>query len=292
MQSMTGYGSCLVSREDREMLIELKAVNHRFLDCSFRLPRGLMFLEDALRGRMAVSGISRGHVDVFVTYQNNRADSHAVKLDLPLVRACGEACLQARKSLPPEIREPSVAEILTLCGALSVQEGQEDREQVTALAEEAFAGAARQLLEMRGREGEALRADLADNLSQLDAKVQSIARRAPAVPLHYRERLQSRLQEWQITAVDPQRMAQEVATMADRYAIDEELSRLQSHMAQFGQGLESREEIGRRLDFLLQEMNREVNTIGSKASDAQIAQDVVDAKCLLEKLREQAQNVV
>ena len=100
------------------------------------------------------------------------------------------------------------------------------------------------------------------------------------------------MQEWQITAVDPQRIAQEVATMADRYAIDEELSRLQSHMAQFAEGLESQQEIGRRLDFLLQEMNREVNTIGSKASDAQIAQDVVDAKCLLEKLREQVQNVV
>jgi len=292
MQSMTGYGSCLVSREDREMLIELKAVNHRFLDCTFRLPRSLMFLEDALRGRMAASGISRGHVDVYITYQNNRADSHTVRLDLPLVKACGEACLQARRSLPLDVREPSVADILTLSGALSVQEGQEDRDQVTALAEEAFVGAARQLMEMRRREGEALKADLTDNLSQLDAKVKSMAMRAPAVPQHYRERLESRLQEWQITAVDPQRIAQEVATMADRYAIDEELSRLQSHMAQFAEGLESQQEIGRRLDFLLQEMNREVNTIGSKASDAQIAQDVVDAKCLLEKLREQVQNVV
>lgn len=292
MQSMTGYGSCLLRREEREMLVELKSVNHRFLDTAFRMPRSLLFLEDSLRGRMAASGVSRGHVDVFVTYQNNRADSRAVKLDLPLVKACGEACRQARESLPPGVNEPSVAEILTLCGALSVQEGQEDQEQVTTLALEAFAGAVKQLLEMRGREGEALKADLADNLSQLESKVQSIALRAPMVPQHYRERLQSRLAEWQVTAADPQRLAQEVATMAERCAIDEELSRLKSHMGQFAQGLESRQEIGRRLDFLLQEMNREVNTIGSKASDAAIAQDVVEAKCILEKLREQVQNIV
>lgn len=292
MRSMTGYGSRLICREDREMLVELKSVNHRFLDPAFRLPRGLLFLEDPLRSALTAGGLGRGHVDVFVTYQNNRADSRALKLDVPLVKACGEACREARESLPPGVGEPSVAEILTLCGALSVQEGQEDREQVTALALEAFDGALEQLLDMRAREGEALKADLMDNLSQLEAKVRGISLRAPSVPGQYRERLQSRLLEWRITAVDPQRMAQEVATMAERCAIDEELSRLQSHMAQFALGLEGREETGRRLDFLLQEMNREVNTIGSKASDAAIAQDVVDAKCILEKLREQAQNVV
>ena len=273
------------------MLVELKSVNHRYLDVAFRLPRSLLFLEDGMRGALAAGGIGRGHVDVFVTYQNNREDSRVVKLDLPLVQACGQACLEAKENLPPGVGDPTVAELLTLCGALTIQEGQEDREQVTALALEALAGAAAQLLDMRAAEGEALKADLMDNLSQLELKVRSIALRAPMVPRQYRERLESRLAEWQVAA-DPQRVAQEVAVMADRCAIDEELSRLQSHMAQFAQGLESREEIGRRLDFLLQEMNREVNTIGSKASDAQIAQDVVDAKCLLEKLREQVQNVV
>lgn len=291
MRSMTGYGSCLIRRQGREMLVELKSVNHRFLDLAFRLPRSLLFLEDAMRSALAAGGIGRGHVDVFVTYQNNREDSRAVKLDLALVRACGQACLEAGESLPPGMAAPSVAEILTLCGALSIQEGQEDREQVTAMALEALAGAMEQLLAMRAQEGAALKADLGDNLSQLEAKAQSIALRAPRVPLQYRERLESRLAEWQVAA-DPQRVAQEVAAMADRCAIDEELSRLQSHTAQFAQGLESPGEIGRRLDFLLQEMNREINTIGSKASDAAIAQDVVDAKCILEKLREQAQNVV
>ncbi len=291
MQSMTGYGSCLLRKEERELHMELKTVNHRFLDMTFRLPRALLYVEDMLRSRIAQSDVRRGHIDVLVTYQNRRADARTLQLDLPLLTACGEALHQARQSLPTA-RLSSLAEMITLCGALSVQEGQEDVQKVAVLTEEAFDAALLQLLAMRQKEGEALAADLGANLARLRIITEHITALAPAVPQRYKQRLEARLAEWRAAPVDPQRMAQEVATMADRCAIDEELSRLGSHIAQFEAGLASGGEIGRKLDFLLQEMNREVNTIGSKASDADIAQQVVQAKCIIEKLREQVQNVV
>ena len=145
---------------------------------------------------------------------------------------------------------------------------------------------------MRHAEGEALARDLLSNLDALSTLRNEIAQRAPQVPEDYRKRLQARLAEWQVAEADPQRVAQEVAIMADRCAIDEELSRLESHISQFADTVHTAQEAGKKLDFLLQEMNREVNTIGSKASDSEIAQRVVVAKCVIEKLREQVQNVV
>ncbi|MDD3214516.1 MAG: DUF1732 domain-containing protein, partial [Eubacteriales bacterium] len=142
------------------------------------------------------------------------------------------------------------------------------------------------------REGEAMAADLTANLSAAEALTEQIAVRAPQVPEGCRERLDARLSEWKVQPAEPQRLAQEVALLADKCAIDEELARLKSHFAQFRECLSSKDAVGRRMDFLLQEMNRETNTIGSKAGDAQIAQRVVEMKCLLEKLREQVQNIV
>jgi uncharacterized protein (TIGR00255 family) len=291
MQSMTGYGRCLLCREGRELLIEIKTVNHRFLDIAFRLPKSLAFLEDPLRRGIISGGLCRGHVDVFVTYQNIREDARSVHVDTPLFLACAKACEQA-KVAAPQARKASVAEMLSLCGALTIVENEEDMAAVIRLAEDAAEGALAGLMDMRRREGEALLADLLERLESLRQLTEAIAIRAPEVPQRYRERLNARLQEWDVQGVDPQRLMQEVALMADRAAVDEELSRLQSHMAQFREGLAMDGEIGRRLDFLLQEMNREANTIGSKASDEEVAKHVVDAKCVLEKLREQVQNVV
>lgn len=291
MQSMTGYGRSRCCRDGRELVLELKTVNHRFLDIALRLPKNLSFLEETLRKRINEAGICRGHLDVFVTYQNQREDSRAVTLDMPLLQACDNACTQARKAMP-EAKRATIAEMLTLCGALCVTQAEEDAQEVIALAEDAFDDALVELLNMRRAEGGALQADLVENLSRLSAQVTQIAARAPEIPALYRERLQSRLAEWGVDGLEPQRLAQEVALMADRCAIDEELSRLGSHTAQFLQALQAEGETGRKLDFLLQEMNREVNTVGSKASDAQIAHCVVDAKCVIEKLREQVQNVV
>lgn len=291
MQSMTGYGRARACRDGREITIELKTVNHRFLDLSFRIPKNLAFLEDPLRSRINASGLRRGHVDVFVTYANTRTDAREVRLDGALLEAFSQALADAQVALKPYGRMMSAAEVLTLSGALSIAQAEEDAEAVTELAAEAFDAALDKLMDMRALEGEHLGADLLGNLEELSALVRGIADRAPEVPREYRQRLMARLEEWQVNA-DPQRVAQEVALMADHCAIDEELSRLQSHIAQFRSSVENGTEVGRKLDFLLQEMNREINTIGSKASDAEISGCVVNAKCVVEKLREQVQNVV
>lgn len=292
MQSMTGYGRQRVCCDGREMVLELKTVNHRFLDVAFRIPKNLVFLEEPLRARINQSNLRRGHLDVLITYQNTRADAHEVRIDATLLDAFHLAMQAAQKQLEPYQRA-SAAEVLSLSGALSVIQADEDTEAVTQLAMEAFDGALEALNAMRDREGEHLGQDLMQNLNALCELRSRIAVHAPEVPNDYRKRLTARLDEWHLAAeVDPQRIAQEVAILADHCAIDEELSRLESHIAQFADSVQNGAEVGRKLDFLLQEMNREVNTIGSKASDTQIAQCVVEAKCLVEKLREQVQNAV
>jgi len=289
MLSMTGYGRGHASRDGRDLVLELKTVNHRFLDISFRMAKALAFLEEPLRARLS-KNVRRGHVELALTYRNDRPDAAAVTVDTPLVAQCARAVRPMAVELGGSM--PTVAELIALCNAVSVTQADEDTDAVAALAMEAYAEASGRLTAMREKEGAALAADLAANLDGIEAFTARIAARAPAVPLAYRERLEARLAEWAVQPVEPQRMAQEVALMADKCAIDEELSRLQSHFAQFRLCLSASGEVGRRMDFLLQEMNRETNTIGSKASDAGIAQNVVEMKCLLEKLREQVQNVV
>ena len=290
MQSMTGYGRARACRDGREITIELKTVNHRFLDLSFRMPKNLMFLEDMLRARINASALKRGHVDVFVTYANTRADAREVSVDGTLLEAFAQALKGAKDALDP-YRRMTAAEALTLSGALTITQAEEDAGAVGELAAEACDAALDKLMDMRLKEGDHLQADLLSNLEELSTLRKAVAERAPEVPIEYRQRLMARLEEWQVNA-DAQRVAQEVAFMADHCAIDEELSRLESHIAQFRDSVENGVEVGRKLDFLIQEMNREINTIGSKASDGQIAQCVVSAKCVVEKLREQVQNAV
>ncbi len=290
MQSMTGYGRGRACQEGREMVVELKSVNHRYLDLSFRMPKNLGFVEDTLRTALQKSQVDRGHVDVSVTYTNTREDARTLDVDEALLSSFRQAVAKA-DALLSGFQSVTVGEALTLSGALTIAQADEDTEAVKALAAEAVEQALAALLEMRTQEGENLRADLRFHLATVATLREQIAQHAPTVPQEYRKRLENRLKEWQVEGVEPQRIAQEVAIMADRCAIDEELSRLSSHIAQFEDILANESKPGKKLDFLLQEMNREVNTIGSKASDAQIAKAVVEAKCTLEKLREQVQNV-
>ncbi|MCE5343180.1 MAG: YicC family protein [Eubacteriales bacterium] len=289
MLSMTGFGRGHANRDGRDLLLEMKAVNHRFLDPSFRLPKALSFLEEPLRVRLNES-VKRGHVELTLTYRNGRPDASVVSIDTPLVMQCAVETQAIADALhkPP----PTVAELVSLCGALSVTQADDDTDAITALALEAYDEAFAQLEAMREREGAALATDMEANLSQIEALMEDIAQRAPCVPLNYRERLQVRMSEWNVQPAEPQRIAQEIALLTDKCAIDEELSRLKSHFTQFSACLCMPDEVGRRMDFLLQEMNRETNTVGSKANDAPIAQTVVEIKCLLEKLREQVQNIV
>lgn len=293
MRSMTGYGRRQVSRDGREMTVEIKTVNHRFLDISCRMPRTLSFAEDAVRKQIG-SALKRGHVDLNVTYVNLRQDAREVKLDEGLVLQYKEALLSARQIARKErssIKDEDVAWIVAQPDVVQVTVCEEDQEAVLALLTETVSAALSDVAAMRDREGVALAEDLTFHLNEVARLRDEIAVLGPKVPLIYQEKLQARIRELGVQEIDPQRLAQEVALMADRCAIDEELSRLISHIGQMNAAIQAEGETGRRLDFLTQELNREVNTIGSKASDAEITKLVVAAKSEIEKLREQVQNV-
>ncbi|MBO4925046.1 MAG: YicC family protein [Clostridia bacterium] len=293
MRSMTGYGRRMTARDGREMTVEVKTVNHRFLDVSCRLPRALSFAEDAVRKQLGAS-LRRGHADVNVTYVNLRQDVREVRLDEALVMQYREALLTARQIARKErssVRDEDVAWIVSQPDVVQVTVKEEDQEAVLSLLGDTLAQALQDVVAMREKEGEALRRDLTVHLDAVASLRDEIASLAPGVPLAYREKLQQRIREMGVGGLDEQRLAQEVALMADRCAVDEELSRLESHIAQMRQAICAEGETGRRLDFLTQELNREANTIGSKASDAGITKLVVAMKGEIEKLREQVQNV-
>ena len=289
MQSMTGYGRCQLERDGRVMTVEVKSVNHRFLDTSYRLPRHLAFLDDAVR-RGVSARLSRGHVDVFVNYENHRDDAREVRVDTALAcayqRAIGE--LSAALSLSGGL---SVEEYARMPDVLTIQEKEEDQQAVRELFDEALSAALGELIAMREREGESMKQDMLQKLTRIEEIRGEIAQRAPLVVEDYRARLAELIAALTDGEIDEARLITEVAIFADRAAIDEELVRLLSHIAQIRATVELSEPVGRKLDFLVQELNREVNTIGSKAMDAQISQCVVQAKGEVEKLREQVQNI-
>lgn len=289
MLSMTGYGKVQLAEDGREITVELKSVNHRFLDISCRLPRALSFAEDALRKTIG-RYLRRGHVDVFVNYQNTRQDARTVRVDEALAMQYRDAVKQLCLATGAE-DDCKASFYAQLPDVVTVEVAQDDQEKVLELLQKAAESALAQMMEMRTREGEALYQDLSEHLKLMEEQVAVIAKLAPEVPLLYQEKLLARLKDMQVNDLDEQRLAQEVALMADHCAIDEELSRLSSHIAQTRQVMAQKGEAGRKLDFLVQEMNREVNTIGSKASDARITKCVVAAKSEIEKLREQVQNV-
>ena len=289
LRSMTGCGTGKVSRDSWEVTVELKTVNHRYLDLAMRLPRNLNFLESCLRDGIA-AGMKRGHVEVFVNVRNTEKGASRVEIDRELAESYALAAHQLA-DLVAGGSELSVRDLLSLEGVATVTETEMDQELLLSICREATNEAVKQVTEMRDREGKHLREDLLYHLDASAALREKILERAPRVPEEYRARLTAKIESLLQEAADPQRIAQEVAIMADRCAVDEELARLESHIAQMRVYLDAKGEIGKKMDFLIQEMNRETNTIGSKASDAEIAQYVVDLKSEIEKLREQIQNV-
>lgn len=290
MRSMTGYGRASLERDGRELTLELKTVNHRFLDLNIRLPRALLFLEDGMRKGLNAR-LARGHVDVFINYRNAREDAREVTLDGALLKAYARAMDEAAEMLPGVRDDRSLTRLVAMPDVLTVAEKAEDQDAVTALCAGVLNLACDALEQMRAREGESIGRDLAAKVGNLERIAGEIAERAPGVVKDYQQRLNERIAELLQSPPDPQRMAQEVALFADRAAIDEELVRLSSHFAQFRHLLAQQEPVGRKLDFLVQEMNREVNTISSKASDLEIGRRVVEAKAEIEKIREQVQNI-
>lgn len=288
MFSMTGYGRGACEIDGRQISIELKSVNHRFLDLSFRMPRTLMFLED--EARKAISArLARGHVDVFVTYRNLRSDARKVTVDRALFDAyaaaldsVADAGLRDDRTLMGVARMPDV---------MVISEAEEDQDALRALMLQALNQALDALVAMRRREGEAMAADLNRKVDAIEAMTARIEERYPQTVAEYTARLRASIEELIGQSVDETRLLTEVAVMADRSAIAEETVRLRSHIQQLRECFERQEPVGRRLDFLVQELNREVNTISSKSQDIPITRLTVDCKAEIEKLREQLQNV-
>ena len=289
MHSMTGCGSGKVQQDGWEVTVDLKTVNHRFLDVSMRLPRHLSFLEQTVRDCISKK-IKRGHADVFLTVKRTDSSAMTVESDPELAKLYIAAAAQIAGQTGVT-NDMTVSRLMKMEGVLTLNEAEMNEELVSAICAEAADIAVEQLVQMRAREGANLKEDLKVHLDAADELRTAILKRAPLVVDEYREKLEARLKNLLSEPVEPQRLAQEVAVMADRCAIDGELARLDSHSRQMRKYLETDGETGKKMDFLVQEMNRESNTIGSKASDAAIAQHVVDLNSEIEKLREQIQNV-
>lgn len=290
MKSMTGYGKGMASIDGRELTIELKSVNHRFLDIGMRVPRILSCTEDVVRHTLS-DRLSRGHVDVFFNYRNTRTDSKTVRIDETLLLAYLKAAREANQTagLPDDL---TLTAALRLPDVTEIVPEEEDTEVLKELASRATNLAIDALEEMRLSEGQRLRSALLDSVLKMQAYRNSIMERAPFVAEDYRKKLYERISTV-ITDVEPDasRLATEIALFADRACIDEEIVRLGSHITQFLAYLEAEEPIGRKMDFIIQEMNRECNTIGSKANDSELTAVVLLCKAEIEKLREQIQNV-
>ena len=289
MRSMTGYGRGIAEKDGRKVTIELRSVNHRFSDYSMKFPRFLSACEDAVR-KVCSDYIVRGHVDVFMMYENNRDDKAAASLDLPLAKQY----LEIAKELESVgfVNDLTAARVMKMPDVVEVKEADENLDEIIALTVEATEEACKKLVEMREVEGEKLRVDLLTKLHNLEETVSFIEERAPLVSTVYAEKLKKRMTDYLGgIEIDQSKFLSEVCLYTDRVAIDEELTRLRTHFAHCKEIFEKDGSIGKTLDFTVQEMNREINTTGSKCSDILITEKVIAAKNELEKFREQVQNI-
>ncbi len=288
--SMTGYGSAKGSVEGQGITVELKSVNNRYLDCSVRLPRNFLFAEDTVKQTVS-AGVSRGKVDVFVSAQASQDSGTVVSVNEELARGYRDAVVRIAETLGLESGLNAFS-LARFPDVLTVERRELDKDKAAAALSEITAKAVEEFNAMREREGERLRRDMLGKLETIEGLVSVVEERSPQTVKEYRERLEARLRDILTDrSLDEQRVITEAAIFADRTAVDEETVRLRSHIAQFRTMLEEGSPIGRKMDFLVQEFNRESNTIGSKCSDASLAKVVVDLKSEIEKIREQLQNV-
>lgn len=290
INSMTGFGRGEICTDNLKAVIEMKSVNHRYCEIVLRMPRSVNVLEDRIR-RMIQEKIARGRVDVFVNIELRGENKPLVKVDEELagdyVRAAND--IKDRLTLDGTV---TVNDLLHLPGVVSLAEPENDVEQWWPVVREALDKALTGQLEMRRREGVRLQSDIKKRSGQIAEMVEIIDKRSPVVTGEYRERLSQRINELLVPGtLDMSRLDTEVVIIAERASITEELVRLRSHLAQLDACMEGDVPVGRKLDFLMQEINREVNTIASKSADLEINRTVVEIKSELEKIREQVQNI-
>lgn len=290
IKSMTGYGSAKGSAEGLEISIELKSVNNRYLDTSVRLPRSFLFAEDAVKSAVQ-SHISRGKVDVFISVDSSGADNMTVKVNEPLLSGYLEALrhIAEEYALPDDL---SVMNVSRFPDVLSVEKKDLDAEAISAAICRIMEAALCDFDGMRLREGEKLRDDVLSRLSTIESLVSTVEAEAPRTVAQYRARLEQKMAEvLGSTGIDENRILAEAAIFADHIAVDEETVRLRSHISQLKTMINGNSPTGRKIDFLIQEFNREANTIGSKCQNSDVAHIVVDLKSEIEKIREQIQNI-
>ncbi|MBQ9459082.1 MAG: YicC family protein [Oscillospiraceae bacterium] len=291
VKSMTGYGRAREMRNNRDITVEVRSVNNRYLDAAIKLPRAYIFAEDAVK-QCVQRAVSRGKVDVFVSIDATAADETVVTVNEPLAKAYIEAIKTIESLGADAFKGACAVDIARFPDVLTVTKAEEDLESVQAdicaVAEkalEAYNG-------MRATEGKKLAADISSRLNTIETLTGQVEERSPETVREYREKLTARMQEvLQSTTIEETRILTEAAIYADKIAVDEETVRLRSHVSQLRGMLEADEPMGRKMDFLIQEVNRESNTIGSKCNDVAIARVVVELKAEVEKIREQVQNI-
>ncbi len=290
VMSMTGFGRAELSVGNRDIIVEIKSVNHRYFEFSCRTGRGYSFLEDKLK-KYVNERVSRGKVDMYVSVTENDDASVEVELNKPLA----SGYIEAMRTLAQDyhIREDiSVSVLSRFNDIFQITRPPADEDAVFADVKVAVDAALERFLSMRQAEGEKLKEDILGRAQTIIGIVGEIEERSPQTVQEYRERLYAKLKDvLQSSEIDDQRILTEAAVFADKVAVDEETVRLRSHFDQMKKFLESDEPVGRKLDFIVQEMNREANTIGSKVNDSALAHKVVDIKGEIEKIREQVQNI-
>lgn len=290
IKSMTGFGRCEISEAERKVTVELKGVNHRYLDVNIRMPKKLNFFEASIRNLLKKYA-QRGKVDIFITYEDFSENQVALKYNETLA---GEYLkyfkqMEEKFSLENDIR---VSTLSRYPEVFTMEEQVMNEEEIWNVLEKALEGAFAQFVSTRITEGEALKKDLVVKLDEMLVLVDKVEKRSPEIVAEYREKLETKVKELLAdTQIEETRIASEVVLFADKICTDEETVRLRSHIQHMKDTLEETEGIGRKLDFIAQEMNREANTILSKANDLEVSNYAIDLKTGIEKVREQIQNI-
>lgn len=289
IKSMTGYGKAKSERNERNYQIEIKTVNHRYLDISVKMPRQLSYLEEIIKREISTK-VKRGKVDVFVTFENNSLEGREIKINTELASAYIKELkkLAESESISADIQ---VNDIAKYPDVLNIQNNQDD-ETIKNEILEVLNNAIDDLISMRRTEGSKIAEDLLSRLQDIQIKVEEISKFSTGLIEEYVVKLEERLKQiLNGQEIDQARLAQEVVIYADKCSVEEEVTRLNSHILQFKSLINSEEPIGKKLDFIIQEMNRETNTIGSKANNLDITNRVIDLKTQIENIREQIQNI-
>lgn len=290
LRSMTGYGRGKYQNDSREYIVEIKSVNNRYSDISIKMPRSISFLEENVK-KLISNSITRGKVEVFVTFINNSEKGKTVLIN----RELAKKYIEEMQSLAVEAKVNSnieIIDVIRLPDVLTTKIDEEDEKLITEELTTCIENAIKEFINMRETEGEKIKEDLKQRINSITTKIEKINSISNGLVEEYIVKLEKRINELlKPNIVDEARLAQEVVIFSDKCSIEEEITRMRSHIAQFNSLLEENNSNGKRIDFLIQEMNRETNTIGSKANNLEITNYVVEVKTELENIREQIQNI-